>query len=324
MIRVLKWLSVVSTIGMIFILLGGALVTKTGSADGCGSSWPLCNGQIFPTEMSPELMIEYSHRLVSTTIGVTVLLLVILSWLYIGHIREVKFLAAMSLFFLVFQGLIGAAAVVWGQSDFVLALHFGISLISFATIFLLMLLIFEIDKKFDASQLYLRKKHRIQFYLLTIFTLIVVYTGALVRHVNANLVCADWPFCSNSAPFAFGDYNFHQWVQMGHRLLAGILFVWTIILLVNLIKNYRNNRIVIWGWSVATVLISMQVMFGAFIIFSQLNIWIALFHALFITLFFGLQSYFILLSYRSYVKRKVDSVKVNNAFSFTRKVESEL
>src|SRR5699024_10645377 len=219
MIRVLKWLSVVSSLGMIFILLGGALVTKTGSADGCGNSWPLCNGQIFPAEMTPELMIEYSHRLVSTVIGATVLLLVILSWMYIGHIREVKFLAATSLFFLVFQGLIGAAAVVWGQSDFILALQFGISLISFATIFLLMLLIFEIDKRLDASKLYIEKRHRIQIYVLTLFTLIVVYTGALVRHVNANLVCADWPFCLNSAPFAFGDYNFYQWVQMGHRLL---------------------------------------------------------------------------------------------------------
>lgn len=324
MIRVLKWLSVVSSIGMIFILLGGALVTKTGSADGCGNSWPLCKGEIFPSEMSPELMIEYSHRLVSTTIGVTVLLLVILAWIYIGHIREVKFLAAMSLFFLVFQGLIGAAAVIWGQSDFILALHFGISLISFATIFLLMLLIFEIDKKLDASTLHLEKKHRIQFYLLTVFTLIVVYTGALVRHVNANLVCADWPFCSNSAPFAFGDYNFYQWVQMGHRLLAGILFIWTIVLLVNLIKHYRKSRIVVWGWGIATALISLQVAFGAFIIFSKLNIWIALFHALFITLFFGLQSYFILLSYRSYAKKKVDTVQVKNTIPFTHKVESEL
>lgn len=302
MIKVLKWLSVVSSIGMIFILLGGALVTKTGSADGCGNSWPLCNGQLFPTELTPELMIEYSHRLVSTIIGATVLLLVILSWLYIGHVRETKFLATMSLFFLVLQGLIGAAAVVWGQSDFILALHFGISLISFASIFLLTLLIFEIDKKFDASHLHLQKSHRIQIYTLTIFTLIVVYTGALVRHVQANLVCKSWPFCSNNAPFAFGDFNFYQWVQMGHRLLAGILFIWTIILMITLIKHYRANRVIVWGWSIAAGLISLQVAFGALIIFTKLNIWIALFHALFITLFFGLQSYFILLAYRSYRK----------------------
>lgn len=31
---------------MTFIVLGRALVTKTGSADGCGRSWPLCNGEL--------------------------------------------------------------------------------------------------------------------------------------------------------------------------------------------------------------------------------------------------------------------------------------
>src|SRR5690625_1491993 len=123
MIRILKSLSIVSTIGMLFILLGGALVTKTDSGAGCGSSWPLCNGQLIPTDLSPELIIEYSHRLVSTIMGVTVLALSILSWKFLGHVREVKFLAVLSTFFLILQGLIGAAAVKWGQSSFVLAAH---------------------------------------------------------------------------------------------------------------------------------------------------------------------------------------------------------
>src|SRR5699024_10691252 len=162
MLRTLKSLSVVSTIGMIFILLGGALVTKTGSGAGCGTSWPLCQGQLIPTNITPELVIELSHRLVSTIIGVVVLLLSVLAWKYVGHIREVKFLAFLSVFFLVLQGLIGAAAVMWGQSDFVLAIHFGVSLISFAAVFLLMLLFFEIDKKFDAKSLNINKKHRIE------------------------------------------------------------------------------------------------------------------------------------------------------------------
>ena len=56
-------------------------------------------------------------------------------------------------FSLVLQALIGAAQVLWGQGDFILALHFGISLISFASVFLLTLLIFEVDRKFDAEKI---------------------------------------------------------------------------------------------------------------------------------------------------------------------------
>ena len=299
MLRTLKSLSVVSTIGMIFILLGGALVTKTGSGAGCGTSWPLCEGQLIPTNITPELIIEYSHRLVSSIMGITIVALAILAWKYIGHIREVKFLSFLSVFFLIFQGLIGAAAVVWGQSDFVLAAHFGISLISFASVFLLTLLIFEIDQKFDTKSLVIQKKHRIEIYLLTLFTIFVVYTGALVRHTNANLVCQDWPFCNNGAPFAFGSFDFFQWVQMGHRLAAGLLFIWTVLFFIKVYKNYRNNRVMYWSWVITLTLITLQVLFGALIIFTLLNLGIALLHALVITCYFGMLSYFILLCSRS-------------------------
>lgn len=323
MIRTIKWLAVVSTIGMIFILLGGALVTKTDSGLGCGTSWPLCNGQLFPSEVTPELIIEYSHRLVSTIIGVTVLLLSVLAWIVLGHIREVKFLSFISIFFLVLQGLIGAAAVVWGQSDYVLAVHFGVSLISFAAVFLLTLLVFEIDRKFDATNLHIKRNHRIEIYLLTIFTMVVVYSGALVRHVNANLVCGSWPFCTNSAPFAFNDYNFYQWIQMGHRLLAGILFIWTILFFIKVYKQYAQSRVMYWGWVVTVILLALQVVFGAFIIFTKLNLWIALMHALFITCYFGMLSYFVLLSYRSQRQEKTATVPVDRTISIKLEAKNE-
>ena len=88
MIRYLKWLSVIATFGMIFVLLGGALVTKTDSGAGCGDSWPLCHGQLIPSEITLELVIELSHRLVSGIVGIVVLALSFFSWKHIGHIRE--------------------------------------------------------------------------------------------------------------------------------------------------------------------------------------------------------------------------------------------
>lgn len=307
MIRTLKSLGVVSSLGMLFILLGGALVTKTDSGAGCGDSWPLCHGQLIPTDITPELVIELSHRLVSSVMGITILLLAIIAWRVIGHVREVKFLAFLSVFFLILQGLIGAAAVMWGQSDFVLAAHFGISLVSFASVFLLTLLIFEIDTKFDAKQLFIEKRHRLEIYLLTIFTIIVVYTGALVRHTEASLVCESWPFCSSGAPFDFASYNFFQWVQMGHRFFAGLLFIWTVLFFIKVFKNYKNSRVMYWGWVITLGLITAQVIFGALVVLNgvtygldaNITLIVALFHALVITCYFGMLSYFILLASRS-------------------------
>ncbi|AUJ26806.1 MULTISPECIES: COX15/CtaA family protein [Virgibacillus] len=299
MIKSLKWLSIVATLGMTFVLLGGALVTKTGSEDGCGNSWPLCEGEWLPSEITPELIIELSHRLVTGVVGFAVIGLAILAWIKLGHVREVKFLSILSVLFLILQALIGAAAVVWGQSDFALAAHFGISLISFAAVFLLMLLIFEVDKKFDAKSLLIKKAHRLEIYALTIYTMLVVYSGALVRHTDANLVCKSWPFCNNQAPLDFSNYVIPQWIQMGHRLAAGILFLWTVIFAFRMIRTYKNNKLMFWGWWTVISLITLQVFFGAMIIFTRLHLATALMHALIISLFFGMLTYFILHATRS-------------------------
>lgn len=281
---------------MLLILLGGALVTKTDSGMGCGNSWPLCHGQLIPTEITPELIIELAHRVVSGVVGMMVLILSFWAWKAIGHIRETKFLSILSFSFLVIQALIGAAAVVWGQSDFVLAIHFGVSLISFAAVFLLTLLIFEVDKKFEAEKLILDGRMRKHIIGVTLYSFIVVYTGALVRHVNASLICLDWPLCNNGA---FIPTNFYEWVQMGHRFAAGLIFIWIGYITYLAIVHYKHQKVVYWGWILSFTLVSLQVASGAIVVLTRLNIYVALAHAFFISCLFGLLSYFILLTSRS-------------------------
>lgn len=294
----LKWFSVLTSFGMLLVLLGGALVTKTNSGLGCGRSWPLCHGEIFPNEISLELLIELSHRIISGSVGLMVLLLSIWSWKKIGQIREVKLLSIISIGFLVLQGLIGAAAVLWAQSGFVLALHFGISLISFAAVLLLTLLIFEVDKKFEAEKLIIDSRMKFHIISITIFSYIVVYSGALVRHTKTSLVCTDWPFCTNndiSLPS-----NIYEWIQMGHRALAGAIFIWVFITMMIAIRKYKHQPILYVGWIISFVLVSLQVLAGAFIIFTRQNLFIALAHSLFIACFFGVMCYLLLLSSRSH------------------------
>lgn len=294
----LKWFSVFTSIGMLFVLLGGALVTKKNAGLGCGRSWPLCHGQFIPDEITIDLLIELTHRLVSGSVGMMVLLLSIWTWRKIGHIREAKFLSIISFGFLVLQGLIGAAAVLWAQSDFVLALHFGISLISFAAVFLLTLLIFEVDKKFAAEKLIVDRRMTFHIIGITVFGYIVVYTGALVRHTKASLVCIDWPFCVNRSIGLPG--NLYEWIQMGHRTLAGLLFLWVTFAMIIAITHYKHQKVVYIGWITAFILVSLQVIAGAFIIFSKQNLYIGLAHSLFITCFFGMMCYLILLASRSH------------------------
>jgi cytochrome c oxidase assembly protein subunit 15 len=286
---------------MILVLLGGALVTKTESGMGCGRSWPLCNGEFVPTEITAELVIELAHRLVSGAVGFMVLILSIWTWKVIGHTRETKFLSFLSFFFLLLQGLIGAAAVKWEQSDFILALHFGISLISFAAVLLLTLLIFEIDKKFDVDKLIIDRRMGFHIISISIYSYFVIYTGALVRHTKSSLVCRDWPLCINDSPAL--PTNLFEWVQMGHRAAAGLIFIWIGYVTYLAVKKYRQQKVIYWGWISAFTLVSLQVLSGALVIFTQLNLFIALMHALFITCLFGVLSYFLFLLSRSRKKQ---------------------
>lgn len=301
--KYLKWLSVAASFGMLLILLGGALVTKTDSGLGCGRNWPDCNGSLIPKEITTEVLIEFSHRLVSGAVTIFIVALVAWTWKKLGHIREVKFLGFMAIFFLVAQALIGAAQVLWGQGDFILALHFGISLISFSAVFLLTLIIFEVDRKFDADKVRIAPKLKWNIIGVTLYSYLVIYTGALVRHTESSLVCPDWPLCRNNEPFELPN-NMYEYVQMGHRFAVLLIFVWIAYITWHAVKHYKDQKVIHYGWLIAFSLVILQILAGMLVVLTKLNLIVSLFHSLLITLLFGLFCYMLLLVSRSNANQK--------------------
>src|SRR5574342_219966 len=49
----------------LLVILWGAYVRDSGSGAGCGSHWPLCNGQVIPLSPRIETLVEFTHRLSS-------------------------------------------------------------------------------------------------------------------------------------------------------------------------------------------------------------------------------------------------------------------
>src|SRR5438067_7979322 len=127
---------------MFGVLVMGAAVTNTGSAEGCGRSWPLCNGQFVP-EFTVATAIEYSHRAVTGIEGLLVVALTTLMLLLWRRQPEAVVLALLMLATLLLQAGLGAGAVLWPQSPLMLATHFGVSLVAFASTYLSTVLVFE-------------------------------------------------------------------------------------------------------------------------------------------------------------------------------------
>jgi len=141
-VKLLRWSAGAATVGMLVVLVMGAAVTNTGSAQGCGRSWPLCDGQFVP-EFTVEAAIEYSHRAVTGVEGLLILALAAAMVALWRHDREVQVLVPLMLGSLVLQAGLGAAAVMMPQSPAVLASHFGISLVACASTFLATVVVFE-------------------------------------------------------------------------------------------------------------------------------------------------------------------------------------
>ncbi len=49
----------------IAVMAWGTYVRATGSGAGCGSHWPLCNGEVVPRDPSVQMLVELTHRVTS-------------------------------------------------------------------------------------------------------------------------------------------------------------------------------------------------------------------------------------------------------------------
>jgi heme a synthase len=101
------------------VILWGALVRATGSGAGCGSHWPLCNGEVIPPAPAQETLIEFGHRVLSGLALVSVALLWFWAARRYGRATPVRRWAWGALALVVVEALVGAGLVLmrWVADD---------------------------------------------------------------------------------------------------------------------------------------------------------------------------------------------------------------
>jgi heme A synthase len=110
----------------LLVIVWGAYVRASGSGAGCGSHWPLCNGEVIPGSPTVKTIIEFSHRLSSGLAGL--LVAGALLWAFIVWVIRVfapkhrlgrdgaagmLFIAAAAMFFMLMEAAIGAGLVLF-------------------------------------------------------------------------------------------------------------------------------------------------------------------------------------------------------------------
>ena len=94
----------------ILVVLWGAYVRASGSGAGCGSHWPLCNGEVIPRAPQLATLIEFTHRIMS---GISLAAVAVL-WVWSRRFDpRVRTAATLSAVLLVVEALLGAGLVLF-------------------------------------------------------------------------------------------------------------------------------------------------------------------------------------------------------------------
>jgi cytochrome c oxidase assembly protein subunit 15 len=283
----IKWFGAVTAAGMFAVLIMGSAVTNTGSEQGCGRQWPLCQGKFIP-QMVVKTAIEFSHRAI---VGFETFLILALAagalYLYRTQ-REVRILAPVMVVSLFAQAGLGAWAVVYPQEAGILALHFGVSLIAFASVLLTAVYLFEADSPHKSSDMPVSRGLRWSIWLLALYAYGVVYSGAYVRHSNASLACKGWPLCNDAV-----TPQFHNGVAavFGHRVGGAILTI-AIAELVAWTARIRDERPDLFRASLVALALALgQALSGAIVVWTRVDLFSTLLHAALVGLLFGVLCY---------------------------------
>src|SRR5215475_6677680 len=142
---IVRRLAVTTAVVMFVVYALGTLVTTTGSGKGCGNSWPLCRGRFIP-EFAISTAIEFTHRIATSIVSILVLVTAIgVLWLW-GYRLELRILVPLMVVALLAEAGLGAALVLSPQQPWLLAIHFGSSLILYTSTLFIALIISEFGK----------------------------------------------------------------------------------------------------------------------------------------------------------------------------------
>lgn len=247
------------TIGLIIF---GAVVRVTDSGLGCGNSWPLCNGTIFPPLDNITAWIEWLHRLFAALIGLLGIGMLVLAvqW-YRKRDNRVLVATVIAAILFALQSILGAIVVVLDLPPTFVTLHLGVAMLLLAA-----LLVAGMIAWYQPSTSYGADNVSLLAYMNAGFALLIILTGALVRGSGATLACTEWPLCNNGAILPF-DQGQLAVIHMMHRLAVAALGATLLILVWQVLKN-RSQVIVRQLAILAGVFYLLQAGVGAMFVLS--------------------------------------------------------
>ncbi len=261
--RLFVTLSLTTALMTVGLIVFGGVVRVTDSGLGCGSSWPLCDGRVIPPLDNITAWIEWLHRLMAAVIGLFGLAtLAVAIRAYRKQNQSVLWTTVLAAFLFAFQAGLGAYVVIMDLPPTMVTLHLGTAMLLLGA-----LLWAGFSAFYTPSKPYRRDGVTALVYINTLFSLVIIMTGALVRGSGATLACTSWPFCNNAiSPFGLSLGQLAI-IHMLHRYAVLALGV-TLALMIWYVFKRRNEPMVKVAAVVSGLMYLMQAGVGAMFVFS--------------------------------------------------------
>lgn len=264
------------------VILWGAYVRATGSGAGCGSHWPLCNGEVLPRAVEVETKIEFVHRLSSGLAFVGVAIQYYFARKVYGKGSSVERFALLALIFILIEALIGAGLVLfeWVADNISVARAASISVHLINTLFLLAALTltwWTSNKKFFHVQTD-PKSHRLMSFILPVSAVLIGVTGAIAA-------LGDTLFPATSILESFQqDFSNTAHILIRLRTLHPFFAVLGGVFVIIIVLNYflESASAVIKKLSIGIVLLGgLQIILGFINVFLLAPVWMQIVHLFF-------------------------------------------
>jgi cytochrome c oxidase assembly protein subunit 15 len=271
-------LALVTLMGLFLINILGFIDTQTRSTMGCGRDWPFCKGELFPSVWDFHTAIEFIHRLIVFIDLTLLVILTVTTWRRYRSRKDIRVLMGICIAAFVGEAALGAISVLTDNPPSVLALHMGMSLIAFTSLYLWTATLRQIETGKGRRLVMHGTAHVKQLgkwaWGTLIYSFLVVYFGAYVTFTGAGDYFQGWPFPTES----YSQVHAALFIDLTHRLMALVLLL--LILRLNLLAGrIRLERKELWAGSIQTlILVVLQILSGALLIFTKLNLMAFLLH----------------------------------------------
>lgn len=253
-----KFITVAAAVSIWLLIVLGGIVRVTGSGQGCGTSWPRCNGHWLPA-LEVHALIEWNHRLFAFLGGWLMVATVLSTILFFRHPRRLLWMALLAGTTYIGQALLGAITV-WLELDHKwVAAHMGNSMLLLAALILLATFAWVGPGSGGVGS------RRLWWLALgtVAWTYLSMFTGSAVIGYEASVSCPQWPQCSDAH---FWPITWEQWVNFGHRVAVGISDILMLGLAIMVWRTRRDDRRLMLATHLLGALYISQVFLGAFTI----------------------------------------------------------